>query len=93
MRAKITWEYDRMNETAPQLPPQSIEIEIPKYKKAGNFHVHFYENHKAKVVISSCGAEHPLYPMDPESLSPWKANRTKSDYFKYENRNRDENVC
>jgi hypothetical protein len=50
MRAKITWEYDRMNETAPQLPPQSIEIEIPKYKKAGNFHVHFYENHNAKLL-------------------------------------------
>jgi len=93
MHAKITWEYDRMKESDPQLPPQSIEIAIPKYKRPGDVHVHFYENHKIKMVISSCSAGHPFYPMDPDSLLPWKANRTKEEYLKYENTNGDNDAC
>lgn len=93
LHAKIQWEYDRMTENSPQLPPQSVEIEIPKYERPGNFHVHFYDNHKIKVVISSCSAEHPFYPMDAKSLLPWKADRSKEDYLKYENPKGDGNVC
>jgi hypothetical protein len=85
LTAKVQWTYDRNSEDDPQLPPQSVDVEIPRYEHPGNIHIHLYDKHKVKIAISNCDPEHPFYPMDTESLLPWKADRTKEDYRKYEN--------
>lgn len=85
LRVKVQWVYDRVSDEAAQQPPQSADVDVPKYEHAGNVHVHFYDKDKVRIVISNCGAEHPFYPMDPQLLLPWKANRTKEEYLKFEN--------
>ncbi|WP_431478973.1 DUF3304 domain-containing protein [Massilia eburnea] len=85
LHVKVVWVYDRLTDDSPQLPPQSADVEIPMYDHAGNIHVHFYDKDIVRIVISNCGAEHPFYPMDPQLLLPWKANRTKDEYLKFEN--------
>jgi len=84
MRAKIWWQYGRKNDGDPQPPPQQIELEVPNYgKRVGDIHVHFYDDDKVNLVISSCDLEHPLYPMDEKSRLPWKAKSSKEDYLKW----------
>lgn len=93
LTAKVQWTYDRLLETDPLLPPQSQDIEIPRYDHPGNVHIHLYDNHKIKIAISNCEPGHPFYPMDSEALLPWKANRTKEDYLKHENPNGPGDAC
>jgi len=84
MRAKIWWQYGRMNDGDPQPPSQQIELEVPNYgKRVGDVHVHFYDDDKVKLVISSCDLVHPFYPMDEKSRLPWKAESSKEDYLKW----------
>ncbi|MGW8393937.1 DUF3304 domain-containing protein [Pseudoduganella sp. HUAS MS19] len=84
LRMKISWEYGRIKEGDPKLPPQMVEVEVPKYgESAGDLHVHFYGGNRVKVLVSRCLPEHPFYPMDAGSLLPWKANSTKEEYLKW----------
>lgn len=85
MQVKIWWQYGRLKDDDPALPPRQIELDVPKYgKSVGDVHVHFYANDKIKLVISNCDAEHPFYPLDKESLLPWKADRSKEEHLKWE---------
>src|SRR5450830_1333762 len=67
LTAEIKWVYDS-EQTDPNPPPpsQTRIVDIPEYKKPGTFHVHFYDNHQVKVVISKCSIEHPFYPMSAQ---------------------------
>ncbi|WP_083941305.1 DUF3304 domain-containing protein [Pseudoduganella violaceinigra] len=94
LRVKIKWEYDRMKEEDPQLPPQSMELEIPKYgKRGGSLQVHFYDNHQVKVLVSNCFPGHPFYPMDESSLLPWKSNGTRENYLEWEKKAGETHDC
>lgn len=78
MKAKIAWQYDtKQNDPNPPPPPQEVEIDIPKYDRPGKFWVHFYDNHKVKIVISTCSIEHPFYPMSKQDKLPWEDSFTK----------------
>jgi hypothetical protein len=80
LKATITWAYDRdQGDTRPLPPPQKAEVEFPRYARPGKFWVHFYENHKVKVVVSICSIEHPFYPMSKEDKLPWHESYSKHD--------------
>jgi hypothetical protein len=49
---------------------------VPEYKKPGTVQVHFYDNHKIKLVISDCSLGHPLYPMSRQDQLPWEPDST-----------------
>lgn len=80
LKAKVSWEYDQKENSPNPLPPkQTVEADIPQYPFGGSLHVHFYANHKIKIVISPCSPEHPFYPMDADSLAPWERFTTKKE--------------
>lgn len=72
LKAKIVWQYDQAQDDDSPLPaPQEVEVDVPEYKRSGNFQVHFYQNHKVKVVVSNCSLGHPFYPMKLADQLPW----------------------
>ncbi|RQO48811.1 hypothetical protein DBV14_19320 [Variovorax sp. KBW07] len=74
MKAKIRWVYDvKVGDPRTPPPPQEAEVDIPEYttKTAGAVQVHFYSDHRVKVVISIYGLGHPRYPMTAEDKLPW----------------------
>lgn len=78
LTAKISWEYDTyQDDLNPPLPSQEAEVDVPQYSKPGVFQVHFYSDHKVKIVVSSCSPEHAFYPMSKQDLLPWVARSTK----------------
>lgn len=71
MKVKVEWRYDTIG-GGYKPPPQEAEVEIPEYsKRAGNVQVHFYPEHKVKVVVTSYGIGHPHYPMSEQDKLPW----------------------
>lgn len=93
MKAKIAWEYQGGTKIPPPPSSQEIEIDIPEYKKPGRFQVHFYDNHKIKVVISGCSIGHPFYPMSKQDKLPWEANFSKEEAIEVEKRGGGRNDC
>ncbi|WP_312548078.1 DUF3304 domain-containing protein [Massilia sp.] len=80
LKAKVAWEYDQKEDVASPLPEnQKAEVDIPRYRDVGAMHVHFYDGHKIKIVISKCFPRHPFYPMSPVDLAPWQSSGTKED--------------
>ncbi len=80
IKLKIKWEYDKRSEDSTPLPPaQAVEVDLPKYEKPGKMQVHFYDDHKVKVVVSNCSPEHPFYPMAAGDIAPWVPFRTKEE--------------
>ena len=78
MKAKVRWFYDvQVGDPRTPPPPQEVEVEIPEYtpKTAGAVQVHFYSDHRVKVVISVYGIRHPRYPMTEEEKLPWVTRR------------------
>jgi hypothetical protein len=72
LKAKIAWEYDTdQTDPNPPPPPQEVVVEIPEYKQPGRLWVHFYDNHKVKLVVSHCSIGHPFYPMSAQDKLPW----------------------
>ncbi len=75
MKARVRWFYNHKasDPEATPPPPQEAEVEIPEYtpKTAGAVNVHFYSDHRIKVVISRYSIEHPRYPMSAEDKKPW----------------------
>ena len=57
-------------------PPQEAEVDIPDYNPVGpgTVHVHFYPDHRVKVVVSRFAIEHPRYAMSEEDKLPWKTD-------------------
>jgi hypothetical protein len=79
MKVKIDWSYDvRVSEPRTPPPPQEAEVEIPEYtpENSGNVQVHFYPDHRVKVVVSRYGIRHPRYPMSEDDKKPWVTDRT-----------------
>jgi hypothetical protein len=92
--AKIAWKYDSdQGEPNPPPPSQEIEIDIPKYKVPGRFQVHFYNNHKIKMVISGCSIEHPFYPMSKIDKLPWKPFTSEAEAIESQKRGGMNNDC
>lgn len=86
LRAKLTWHYDKFDDDPrPLQSSQQVEIDIPEYKKPASVHVHFYENHRIKIVISHCSPGHPSYPLSAQDLMPWVTSGTKEHAVKYQN--------
>jgi len=80
LKAKVAWEYDQKEDVASPLPEnQTAEVDIPQYRDVGAMHVHFYDGHNIKIVISNCSPRHPFYPMSPADLAPWQSSGTKED--------------
>ena len=80
LKATIEWEYDtEQNDPNPPPPRQKAVVDIPEYKVVGNFQVHFYPNHKVKVVVSMCSIEHPFYPMSLQDKLPWAPDGSKQE--------------
>ncbi|XQA63140.1 DUF3304 domain-containing protein [Xanthomonas sacchari] len=76
MKVKIQWTYDT-TQNGPQPPsPQEAIVDLPQYpSQGGDIQVHFYPDHKVKVVISEYGIGHPLYPMSEEDKRPWETRK------------------
>ncbi|KIQ30054.1 hypothetical protein RT97_18085 [Variovorax paradoxus] len=75
MKVKVRWFYNHKasDPEATPPPPQEAEAEVPEYtpKTAGAVNVHFYSDHRIKVVISRYAIEHPRYPMSKDDTKPW----------------------
>ncbi|WP_431478986.1 DUF3304 domain-containing protein [Massilia eburnea] len=94
MRVKIWWQYSRKNQGDPQPPSKQVELDVPQYgRRVGDIHVHFYDQDQVKVVVSNCQPGHPFYPMDENSLLPWKTKGTKEEYLEWEKRARESHDC
>ncbi|WP_198083491.1 DUF3304 domain-containing protein [Variovorax sp. E3] len=79
MTVKVEWSYNHRAhdpDTTPP-PPQMAMVEVPEYtvKNSGAMQVHFYPNHRVKVVVSKFGIEHMLYPMSEEDKKPWVSRK------------------
>ena len=84
MKAKVRWSYDvRNGDTRTPPPDQEAEVEIPDYSERGpgDVKVHFYPNHRIKVVVTSYGIRHPQYPMSAADKLPWE---TSKELLKYD---------
>ncbi len=83
MKAKVRWFYNHKasDPEATPPPPQEAEVEIPEYtpQTAGSVNVHFYPDHRIKVVISRYSIEHPRYPMSAEDKKPWRTREAYPD--------------
>ena len=94
LKATVAWVYDRdQGDTRPLPPAQNLVVDIPQYKTPGNFHVHFYENHKIKVIISGCSIGHPFYPMSKVDKLPWVDDMTKEDALESQKKGGMKNDC
>jgi hypothetical protein len=78
-RVKVDWSYDvKLSDPRTPPPPQQAEVKIPEYtpETSGDIQVHFYPDHRIKLVVSRYGIEHPRYPMSEEDKKPWVTDRT-----------------
>ncbi|MFC5472409.1 DUF3304 domain-containing protein [Paraherbaspirillum soli] len=85
MKAKVSWSYDvKQSDPRTPPPPQEAEVEIPEYtpENLGTVQVHFYPNHRIKVVVSRYTLGSPAYPMSPEDMLPWKVREDLIEYYK-----------
>ncbi|MFC5472410.1 DUF3304 domain-containing protein [Paraherbaspirillum soli] len=84
MKAKVSWAYDTDQGGPRPPPPQEAEVEIPEYapENLGSVQVHFYPNHRIKVVVSMYSLGSPAYPMSPEDMLPWKVREDLIEYYK-----------
>ncbi|WP_081905501.1 DUF3304 domain-containing protein [Janthinobacterium agaricidamnosum] len=93
LKAEIEWSYDtEQNDPNPPLPSQKIIIDIPEYRKPGRIQVHFYDNHRIKLVVSDCSITHPFYPMSEKDKFPW-ISYDKEEEIKAMKRDGRKNQC
>ena len=73
MTATVHWQYGTLEGRPPPPPPQSATVEIPEYtpKNMGPLQVHFYPDHRIKVVSSRYLLGHPYHPLPQEDWYPW----------------------
>ena len=71
MKAKIHWEYGSGDDS-----PREAEVEIPEYtpQNLGAVQVHFYPEHRVKVIVSRYSLGHPMYPLPKADWAPWTLN-------------------
>jgi hypothetical protein len=83
MKAHITWAYDTTQGGPAPPPPQEADIEIPRYtdETLGNIQVHFYPDHRIKVIVSPYGIESPCGPLSEAEKAPWSTDRGLIEYY------------
>jgi len=81
---ELYWDYTGQSKGSPQ--PQQTRIEIEEYKpeNIGTLNVHFFPDHRVKVIVSRRGFRSPFYPLPKEEwvnigvdktlLRNWKEN-------------------
>ena len=77
MKAKVEWSYGYGIEgPGSQPPPQEAVVDIPEYtsENLGTLQVHFYDNHRVKVVVSKWALGNAEYPLPKEDWAPWIIN-------------------
>jgi len=77
MKAKVAWWYDvKAGDSRIPPPPQEAEVEIPDYNAMGpgTVAVHFYPEHRVKLVVSNYIIEYARYPMSAEDKLPWRTD-------------------
>ncbi len=65
INVKVRWEYQNFRDIpAPQPEVREAEVELPRYiqNDIGRIAVHFFPDHKIKVVVTSKDIGHPQYP-------------------------------
>ena len=71
MKATVRWQYGTGDDS-----PREAVVDIPEYtsENRGPVQVHFYDNHRVKVVVSRYSLGHPMYPLPKDDWSPWELN-------------------
>ncbi|KAL0630161.1 hypothetical protein Q9L58_010993 [Maublancomyces gigas] len=93
LTAKVAWEYNKMADDPVPIPAsQEAEVEIPEYKYPGKLQVHFYAEHKIKIIVSRCAIDHPFYPMKAQDRLPW-ASYDMAEEIKAMKRRGERNEC
>ncbi|WP_168224664.1 DUF3304 domain-containing protein [Rhodoferax aquaticus] len=67
IKVKVRWEYQNFRDIpAPQPEVREAEVELPRYKQndIDRLAVHFFSDHKVKVLVTPLGIRHPDYPAD-----------------------------
>jgi hypothetical protein len=78
LKVKVSWEYDTyQDDPNPVLPSQTVLAEVPDYRQPSVLQVHFYADHKIKIVVSPCSPRHAFYPLSKEDLLPWSSRTTE----------------
>ena len=82
LKAKIAWRYDTDQGGPTPPPPQSAEVEIPEYRSEDISHldVHFFPNHKVKVVVTHYGLGHANYPKINDAEFDAVVKKWNNDY-------------
>ena len=64
IKVKIEWGYQGGTELPPPPPDQVVEIEVPQYgpEDLSRFAVHFFPDHKVKVLVNNKDIDRPNYP-------------------------------
>jgi len=64
MKVKIAWEYQGGDILPPPPPNQETEVEVPKYgpEDLSRFAVHFFPDHKVRVLVNNKDIDRPNYP-------------------------------
>ena len=77
MKATVRWQYGTGDDS-----PREAVVDIPEYtsENLGPVQVHFYDNHRVKVVVSKFGVRSPCGPLREEEKAPWK---TRQDLIEY----------
>ena len=71
MKATVRWQYGTGDDS-----PREAVVDIPEYtsENRGPVQVHFYDNHRVKVVVSKWALGNAEYPLPKEDWAPWTIN-------------------
>jgi len=85
---ELYWDYTAQSKGSP--PPQTARVEIEKYKPedVGNLNIHFYPNHRVRVIVARRGFGSPFYPLPKEEWINWGVDETllrnwKENYYEW----------
>jgi hypothetical protein len=64
IKVKIAWGYQGGTELPPPPPDQEVEVDVPKYgpEDLSMFAVHFFPDHKVRVLVNNNDIDRPNYP-------------------------------
>jgi len=80
IKMRVAWKYDQDEDLKRPLPrDQIVEVDVPEYRRVGAVQVHFYDDHRIKLVVSPCSPRHPFYPLSGRDLAPWTPSGSKED--------------
>ena len=65
LKVKVAWEYQNFRDVpAPQPERREAEVDVPQYSPSdiGRLAVHFFPDHKVRVLVTMLSIQHPDYP-------------------------------